>query len=146
LFDALITLLWSNCEKVREEAQKELVEFLKKTMSSTYDLVEEDFIHETPLSTSNIQDDDNIADPSENDLVVNPHIDETPIMAEQGQIGPVTCCKIVCRILPTPVCRNNLLCMRHERTCHVFIGFVRKCAVCGEKLTTSKLVWNAVKL
>ena len=28
-------------------------------MSSTYDLVEEDFIHETPLSTSNIQDDDN---------------------------------------------------------------------------------------
>ncbi len=59
LFDALITLLWSNCEKVREEAQKELVEFLKKTMSSTYDLVEEDFIHETLLSTSNVQDDDN---------------------------------------------------------------------------------------
>jgi hypothetical protein len=27
-FDALITLLLSNCEKVREEAQKELVEFL----------------------------------------------------------------------------------------------------------------------
>ena len=51
LFDALITLLWSNCEKVREEAQKELFEFLKKTISSTYDLVEEDFIHETSLST-----------------------------------------------------------------------------------------------
>jgi hypothetical protein len=59
-------------------------------MSSIYDLVEEDFIHETPLSTSNIQDLDNITDPSENDLVVNPHIDETLIMAEQGQIGPVT--------------------------------------------------------
>jgi len=59
LFDALIIFLWSNCEKVREEAQKELVEFLKKTMSSAYDLVEEDFIHETLLSTSNIQDDDN---------------------------------------------------------------------------------------
>jgi hypothetical protein len=70
-------------------------------MSSTYDLVEEDFIHETPLSTSNIQDDDNIADP---------------------KIGPVTCCKKVCRILPTPVCRNILLCMRHERTCHLFNG------------------------
>jgi len=27
-------------------------------MNSTYDLVEEDFIHETSLSTSNIQDDD----------------------------------------------------------------------------------------
>ncbi|MFN9983569.1 MAG: hypothetical protein ACK53Y_26830, partial [bacterium] len=141
---------------VREEAQKELVEYLKKTMSSTYDLVEEDFIHETAsniqdsdnnslkktmnstydlveediihetslspaniqdndnnydlveedfihetsLLASNIQDDDNIADPSENYLVVNPHIDEAPNMAEQGQISPVTCCKKVCRILP----------------------------------------------
>jgi hypothetical protein len=117
--------------------------FLKKTMNSIYDLVEEDFIHETPLSTSNFQDDDNIADPSENDLVVKPHIDETLIMAEQGQIGPVTCCKKVCRILPSPVCRNNLLHMRHERTCHVFKGFVGICAVCGEKFTTNKLIWNA---
>jgi hypothetical protein len=85
-------------------------------MNSINDLVEDDFIHETPLSTSSIHDDDNIADPSENDLVVNPQIDETPIMAEQGQISPVTCCKKECRILPTPACRNNLLQMRHERT------------------------------
>jgi len=28
-------------------------------MSSTYDLVEEDFNHKTSLSTSNVQDDDN---------------------------------------------------------------------------------------
>jgi hypothetical protein len=88
-------------------------------MNSTYDLVEEDFINQTSLSTSNIQDDDNIVGPSENDLVINPHIDETPIMAEQGQISPVTCCKKVCRILPTPVFRNNLLHMRPERTCHM---------------------------
>ncbi len=60
-------------------------------MNSIYDLLEDDFIHETALSTSSIQDDDNIADPSENDLVVNPHVDEPPIMAEQGQISPVTC-------------------------------------------------------
>jgi hypothetical protein len=30
MFDALVTLLWSNCKNVKEEAQKELVEFLKK--------------------------------------------------------------------------------------------------------------------
>jgi hypothetical protein len=30
LFDALITLLWSNCEKVREEAQRNLLNSLKK--------------------------------------------------------------------------------------------------------------------
>jgi hypothetical protein len=51
-----------------------------------------------------------------------------------------------CRILPTPVCKNNLLCMRHERTCHVFKGFIGKCEVCGERFTASKLIWNAVKL
>ena len=28
--------------------------------------------------------------------MVNPHIDETPIMAEQGQISPVTCAKKKC--------------------------------------------------
>jgi hypothetical protein len=78
--------------------------------------------------------------------VINPHIDETPITAEQGKIGPVTCSKKVCRILPTPVCSNNLLCMRHERACHVFKGLVGKCAVCGEKFTTNKLIWNAIKL
>ena len=58
------------------------------------------------LSLDNITDPfdlDNITDPSENDLVVmvNPHIDETPIMAKQGQISPVTCCKKVCRVQVT---------------------------------------------
>ena len=78
--------------------------------------------------------------------MVDPHIEETPIIVEQGQTSTVTCSKKLCRILPTPVCKNNLLQMRHERTCHVFKGFVGKCAVCGEKFTTSKLIWNAVKL
>jgi len=36
--------------------------------------------------------------------------------------------------------------MRHERTCHVFKGFVGKCEVCGERFTTNKLIWNTVKL
>jgi hypothetical protein len=58
-------------------------------MSSTYDLVEQDFIHEIPISTSNIQNEGITVHSSENDLVVYPHI--------------------VCRILPTPVCKNNLL-------------------------------------
>jgi hypothetical protein len=137
MFDALVTLLWSNCEKFREEAQKELVEFLKKTMSSTYDLVEEDFIREIPISTSNIQNEGITVHSSENDLVVYPHFEETLIIVEQGQIGKVTCSKKVCRLLPTPVCKNNLLQMRHERTCRVFKGFVVKCAVCGERFTTS---------
>jgi hypothetical protein len=30
MFDALITLFWLSCDRVREAAQKELVEFMKK--------------------------------------------------------------------------------------------------------------------
>jgi hypothetical protein len=106
MFDALVTLLWSNCDRVREEAQKELVEFLKNTMTSTYDIVEEDFIHEKSLSTSNIQNEYITIDSSKNDLVVDPQIEETPIIDEQDQINTVTCSKKVCRILPTPVCKK----------------------------------------
>jgi hypothetical protein len=36
--------------------------------------------------------------------------------------------------------------MRHERSCHVFKDFLGKCTVCGERFTTSKLSWNAIKL
>jgi hypothetical protein len=36
--------------------KRNLLNTLKKTMSSSYDLVEDDFIHETPLSASNIKD------------------------------------------------------------------------------------------
>jgi hypothetical protein len=78
-------------------------------MSSTYDLVEENFIHGTPSSTSNIQEDFITTDPSENDLVVDLHIDETPISVNEGQTGTVTSSKKLCRILPTPICKNNLL-------------------------------------
>jgi hypothetical protein len=52
-------------------------------MSSTYDLVEEDFIHETSLSTSNIQDSgNNILKKtmnSTNDLVEEYFIHETSL-------------------------------------------------------------------
>jgi hypothetical protein len=60
--------------------------------------VEEDFIHETPSSTSNIQEDFITTDPSENDWVVDPHIDETLISVEQGQTSAVTCSKKLCSI------------------------------------------------
>jgi hypothetical protein len=46
-------------KRLGKRHKKNLLNSLKKNMGSTYDLVEEDFIHETPLSTSNIQDDDN---------------------------------------------------------------------------------------
>jgi hypothetical protein len=45
-FDALGSMLWSNYDRVREAAQKELTAYIKKTMCSTFDLVDGDFIHE----------------------------------------------------------------------------------------------------
>ena len=50
-FDTLVSLLWSKNEKVRDEAKKELERYMKKTMSSTYNLSEEDYIHEKPQSS-----------------------------------------------------------------------------------------------
>jgi hypothetical protein len=53
-FDALVSMLWSDCDTIREAAQKELTTYMMKTMSSTYDLKEEDFIHEKPLKSATI--------------------------------------------------------------------------------------------
>jgi len=58
-------------------------------MSSTYDLLEEDFIHETLLSTSNIQDDDNKFPKktmnSTYDLMEEDFIHETPLLTSNIQ-------------------------------------------------------------
>jgi hypothetical protein len=83
MFDALITLLWSSCDRVREAAQEELVEFMKKNMCSTYDLVEENYVHKTPLSSTNIvnQKESINTVSSVNDLVVEEHIEETPFIS-----------------------------------------------------------------
>jgi hypothetical protein len=46
LFDRLISMLWSNSGLVRQQAQDELKSFMAKTMSSSYELIEEDFLHQ----------------------------------------------------------------------------------------------------
>ncbi len=46
LFDRLISLLWSDSEDVRKLAKEELIRYMSKAMSSSYELVEEDFLHE----------------------------------------------------------------------------------------------------
>ena len=46
LFDRLISLLWSDSENVRKLAKEELIRYMSKAMSSSYELVEEDFLHE----------------------------------------------------------------------------------------------------
>jgi hypothetical protein len=48
--------LWSNQDTVSEAAQKELTAYMIKTMCSTYDLVDEDFIHEKPLISIRVID------------------------------------------------------------------------------------------
>jgi len=52
-------------------------------MCSTYDLVEEDYVHKTPLSSTNIvnQKESINTVSSVNDLVVEEHIEETPFIS-----------------------------------------------------------------
>jgi hypothetical protein len=44
-FDRLISMLWSGTEDLRKKAENELIECMKKTMSSSYGLSEEDYMH-----------------------------------------------------------------------------------------------------
>jgi hypothetical protein len=39
-------MLWSNSELIRNETQEELKQFMSKIMSSSYELIEEDFLHQ----------------------------------------------------------------------------------------------------
>jgi hypothetical protein len=41
----LISLLWSDSENVRKLAKEELIWYMSKAMSSSYELVDEDFLH-----------------------------------------------------------------------------------------------------
>jgi len=118
------------------------------TMSSVNDLVVKEFIEETPFMSTNNDDQHeiNTTNYSTNEILEKDFIQKTSLSSFKNivnqqknttKILPIT---DFCRILPTPVCKNNLLCMRHERTCHVFKGFIGKCKVCGERFTTSKLI------
>jgi len=49
-FDKLISLLWSNSVETRNAAKEELCNYMKKIMTSSYELVDEDYCHQKPKS------------------------------------------------------------------------------------------------
>jgi len=114
-FDTLVSLLWSKNEKVRDEAKKELERYMKKTMSSTYNLSEEDYIHEKPQSS-----------------------------VETCELPEVSLSN-VCRVIPSSLSKANFHKMRHIRNCHVLRGIIGKCGCCGKQFTTNEIIWNAVR-
>ena len=122
-FDEVINLLWSEEESVRCAAKSELVEYMKLTMSASYNLLEEDYLHEKtePLTSS--------GESANDDFDISTKSDKNDC----------------CRIIPKAVCKANLFKMRHERCCHVFKGLVAKCEGCSTKFSTRDLVWNAVR-
>ncbi len=44
-FDRLISMLWSGTEDLWKKAENESTEYMKKTMSSSYGLLEEEYMH-----------------------------------------------------------------------------------------------------
>jgi hypothetical protein len=46
LFDRLITMLWSTSEEVGRKAKNELTKYKAQTMSSSYEIVDEDYTQE----------------------------------------------------------------------------------------------------
>jgi hypothetical protein len=96
-FDTLVSLLWSKNEKVRDEAKKELERYMKKTMSSTYNLSEEDYIHEKLQSS-----------------------------VETCELPEVSLSN-VCQVIPSSLSKANFHKIRHIRNCHVLSGIIGKC-------------------
>ncbi|MGQ7123504.1 hypothetical protein ACUN9Z_38170, partial [Escherichia sp. HC-CC4] len=45
-FDRLISMLWSASEEVRRRAKDELTKYIAQTMSSSYEIVDEDYTHD----------------------------------------------------------------------------------------------------
>jgi hypothetical protein len=91
-------------------------------------IIQDMHIHEKPLNSITI-------------------FDQEEIIHDMQQSGnKQTDIKLFCRLLPTPVCKKNLIQMRHERICHVLKGFIGKCEGCGEKFTTNRIIWNAIEL
>jgi hypothetical protein len=98
------------------------------TMSSVNDLVVKEFIEETPFMSTNNDDQHeiNTTNYSTNEILEKYFIHKTSlssfknIVNQQENTTKILPIMNFCRILPTPVCNNNLLCMRHVRTCHVF--------------------------
>jgi hypothetical protein len=112
--------------------------------------MEEDFIHREPLKSATIsnhqdtvQDGQTFENPQNSITVLK---QEDIIQDDEHVELNESAVEDFCQIIPTPVCTKNLMQMRHERTCHVFKGFIGKCAVCGEKFTSNKILWNAIKL
>jgi hypothetical protein len=106
-------MLWSDCDTIREAAQKELTTYMMKTMSYTYDLKEEDFIHEKPLKSttiSNHQDtvqDGQTLENTHNSITVRRQ--EDIIQDDEHVELNELAVKDFCRIIPTPVCTKNLI-------------------------------------
>jgi hypothetical protein len=101
-----------------KKAQDELRDYMVKTMSASYELVEQDFLHVKPNSNVNF-------DINQHDKDTSDHHDG-------------------CRIIPSIVPNQTLRNMRHERACHILKGTVAKCEGCGQIFTSSRLIWNAI--
>jgi hypothetical protein len=105
-FDALVNMLWSTCDTVKEEAQKELKKYMKSTMCTMYDLLKEDCIHNKPIKSKKIHE-----------LEQGNFLDQSGIL-EKSKIE-------VCRILPTAVCKKITM-YETQKVLSCFQGIYRK--------------------
>ena len=118
-------MLWSGTKDLRKKAEQELVEYLKKTMSSSYGLFEEDYMH--PLQESSSK---NLDDVNRGNIITS--------ISKQNDSDHV------CRILPIVVPDQTLRNMRHKKGSHILKGTIARCEGCKQQFTTSTLIGNAI--
>jgi hypothetical protein len=124
-FDRLISMLWSGTEHLRKKAEKELIEYMKKTMSSSYGLFEEDYMH--PLQDSSSKNLDHL---NRGNIITS--------ISKQNDSDQL--CRILLAVFPDQTLRN----MRHKKGSHILKGTIGRCEGCKQQFTTSTLIWNAI--
>ena len=150
-FDQLMTLLWSENEETKTKAKKELLEYFQKIMCSTYDIAEEELIHEMPITTTTRQQiskttisleevssdvDKNVGDFATSSICAN-HCENI----SQSDLSISHKCRVNPVIMEKQLLRN----LRQKESVKFTNGYVAICPKCHKRFTTKDIVWSAVE-
>jgi hypothetical protein len=107
-----MTLLWSENAEIKEKAKTELLNYFRKIMCSTYDIMEEELIHEKPAGSDvyksriNIHSlENNSISGDERQLEADANV-SLPQDVEMANCQDVNMCRVIPEIMSKQMLRN----------------------------------------
>ena len=150
-FDQLMTLLCSEKEQTKIKAKTELLDYFRKIMCSTYDIAEEDLVHDKPIGSAARQNIYKVATP----LAEVPSVPEQNVeVFETSSTCTNNGDKISqnnlqashqCRAPPVIMEKQFLRNLRQKDAVKCTNGFVAICPACHKPFTTKDIIGSAVE-